>query len=116
MKSEKAFGLFHYNGLTIKLHPEVYEPAEDTFLLLEAIKVKEGQNVFEIGTGCGIIALECCRLGANVVCSDGNPFAVELTYDNYNSDLSYLKGDFEIRKGDLFSVLKKYLQTHLNIP
>jgi release factor glutamine methyltransferase len=99
--------LFHYNNLVISLHPEVYEPAEDTFQLLEAIQLKSGEQVFEIGTGCGLIALECCRLGANVVCSDINPFAIELTRLNYAKNKHCLKGDFSIRKGALFSVLKK---------
>ena len=44
----------------------------------ESIKIKSYEKVFEIGTGCGLIALECARLGANVVCSDINPYAIEL--------------------------------------
>ena len=97
---------FKYKELTINLHPEVYEPAEDTFQLLEALNIKKGDTVFEIGTGCGIIALECCRNGANVLCSDINPFAVELTRRNYDENKSLMKGKFETRKGDLFQVLK----------
>ena len=106
LKNKVSPGMFHYNDLAVVLHSEVYEPAEDTFQLLGAIHVNETDSVFEIGTGCGLIALECCRCGADVVCSDINPFAIELTHLNYVNNKSCLKGGFEIRKGDLFSVLK----------
>jgi len=98
---------FSYNGLTIHLHPEVYEPAEDTFLMLEAISVKQNDKVFEIGTGCGIIALSCAQKGADVVCSDINPYAVELTKKNYEVNKKLIKGSFEVRKGNLFTVVEK---------
>lgn len=97
---------FHYKGLNIKLHPEVYEPAEDTFLLLNAINIKKNNSVLEIGTGCGIIALECARRGAEVVCTDSNPYAVKLAERNFQENQFQLKGRIEFRKGSLFSVLK----------
>jgi release factor glutamine methyltransferase len=97
---------FHYKNLQIELHPEVYEPAEDTFQLLECIEIKKGDKVFEIGTGCGVVALECARRGADVVCSDVNPFAVKLTGRNYFLNESLISGGFDVRKGDLFSVVK----------
>ena len=96
--------------MVIKTHPEVYEPAEDTFQLLEVLNVSKGDRVLEVGTGCGIIALVCAEAGANVVCSDINPYAVELTRRNYSLNKTCLKGDFEVRQGDLFSVLKPFEQ------
>ena len=104
MNSEKS-KTFSYNDLVIELHSEVYNPAEDTFQLLEAIKVNDGDHVFEIGTGCGIIALACAQKGADVICSDVNPFAVELVKKNYMQNMKLLNGNFEVRLGDLFSVL-----------
>ncbi len=100
---EKAF---HYQDLLITLHPEVYDPAEDTFLLLETIDVKPSETVFEIGTGCGIIALVCAKKGAYVICSDVNPYAVSLTKKNIKQNQSKLKGGIEVRYGDMFSVLQ----------
>ncbi len=97
---------FNYKGLNINLHPEVYEPAEDTFLLLKAINIKKNNYVLEIGTGCGIIALECARRGAEVVCTDSNPYAVKLAQRNFRENQFLLKGRIEFRKGSLFSVLK----------
>jgi len=84
----------------------VYEPAEDTFQLLECIEIKKGDKVFEIGAGCGIVALECARRGADVVCSDVNPFAVEIANRNYFLNESLISGGFDFRMGDLFSVVK----------
>jgi len=98
--------MFNFNNLKIQFHKEVYEPSEDTFQLIESIKVKKGENIFEIGTGTGIISLECCRKGANVLCSDINPYAVDLTKNNYENNKEYLIGCFEIRQGDLFTVLE----------
>ena len=94
---------FHYKDLIIETHPEVYDPAEDTFLLLDAIEIKKDDYVLEIGTGCGIIALECARIGANVICTDINPFAIELVKKNYLMNQNILTGNFEVRIGDLFS-------------
>ena len=94
---------FHYKDLLIEIHSEVYDPAEDTYLLLDAIDVKENDAVLEIGTGCGIIALECAKIGANVISTDINPIAVELVKKNYLVNQNKLNGNFEVRNGDLFS-------------
>ena len=96
---------FHYKSLLIEIHSEVYDPVEDTYLLLDAIDIKKNDSVLEIGTGCGIIALECARIGANVICTDINPIAVELVKKNYLMNQSLLNGNFDIRLGDLFSPL-----------
>jgi len=98
--------VFIYKGLSIELHPEVYDPAEDTFLLLDSIEVGKDDAVFEIGTGCGIIALDCARKGANVICSDINKKAADLALHNYEKNKNKIKGDFEVRHGNLFDVLK----------
>ena len=102
MSSNKSF---MFKGLTIELHPEVYEPAEDTFLLVDSIELSIGNSVFDIGSGSGLIALYCASFGANVVCCDINPFAVELIKKNFLVNKSLLRGSFDVRIGDLFSVL-----------
>jgi len=97
---------FHYGVLTIELHPEVYEPAEDTFQILEAIKLEKDDRVLELGTGCGLIALSCASQGAKVVCTDINPHATALTLRNYQINRPLIKGSIEMRNGDLFSVIR----------
>ena len=58
----------------------VYEPAEDTFLLLEAAlsEVKENDSVLELGTGSGIIAKTLSKKSkiSRIVTTDINPYAV----------------------------------------
>jgi len=97
--------MFRYKGLEIELHPEVYDPAEDTFLILDVLDFNTNDKIFEIGTGCGIISLYCAKQGANVVCSDINPFATDLVRENYENNRDLIKGSIDIRQGDLFSVL-----------
>ena len=41
MFPDKMLKEFCFNGLKIKIHPDVYEPSEDTFQLLEVIKVNK---------------------------------------------------------------------------
>jgi len=106
LKTPPPVKTFQYNGLTIELHPEVYEPAEDTFQLLEAIQVNKEDTVLEIGTGCGLISLDCARSGAQVVCTDINPYAVKLARRNCVRNRSLLIGSMEVRLGDLFSAVK----------
>ena len=62
--------------------------------------------MLEIGTGCGIIALECSRKGANVVCTDINPYAINITKKNYKVNKMLLNDNFDVRQGDLFNVIK----------
>ena len=106
LKNDIKVKIFQYNGLKIELHPEVYDPAEDTFLLINSLDIFEGNFVLEIGTGCGLVALECARIGANVVCTDVNPYSVDLAKRNYNRNKHLIKGKFEVRKGYLFSPIK----------
>jgi release factor glutamine methyltransferase len=70
-------------GIELQLldHPEVYPPSDDTFLLIEAIGPVRGR-VLELGTGSGLIAVLCARLGARVVATDVNPHAVRLARNN----------------------------------
>ena len=102
MSSNKSF---RFKDLTIELHPEVYEPAEDTFLLVDSVVVSEGDSVFEVGSGSGLIAIYCASLGANVVCCDVNPYAVELIKKNFLINESQIRGSFDLHIGALFSVL-----------
>ena len=106
-KKNNIPNIFHYHDLVIVTHPEVYDPAEDSFLLLETLHIDSNDTVLELGAGCGLIALDCARRGSHVICTDINPFAVQLTRHNIERNKHLLKGSIEIRQGSLFSVLHK---------
>ena len=88
-----------YYGLKIKLHPQVYEPAEDTFLLAENLAVKEGDIALDVGAGTGLIALLMARKARYVLGVDINPIAVELAREN--ARINNIK-NVEFRVSDLF--------------
>jgi release factor glutamine methyltransferase len=106
-KKNNTLNIFHYHDLVIETHPEVYDPAEDSFLLLEALHIHSNDTILELGTGCGIIALDCARKGSHIVCTDINPYAVQLTRYNIERNKRLLRGSIEIRQGNLFSVIHK---------
>ncbi len=88
-----------YYNLRLKLHPQVYEPAEDTFLLAENLAVKEGDVVLDVGTGTGLVALLMARKARYVLGVDINPLAVGLAREN--ARLNDIK-NVEFRLSDLF--------------
>jgi release factor glutamine methyltransferase len=71
---------------------DVYQPAEDTRLLAEAVTdhVESGQRVLEVGTGSGFVAGMAAGLGADVVATDVNPHACREARDQ---GLSVVRAD-----------------------
>lgn len=88
-----------YEGLVIYTHPEVYEPAEDTFLLAENLDIQRKDEVLEIGTGTGLIALYTAQRTKNVVATDINEQAIKCALKNTISNKTY---NVELRHGNLF--------------
>lgn len=88
----------------MKLHPDVYEPAEDTDLLARVLREREpdlrARWCVDVGTGTGAIALVLAGLGARVVAVDVSPLAVTLAREN-------LAGRAEgVVRGDLMAALR----------
>ncbi|MCD6525351.1 MAG: methyltransferase [Thermococcus sp.] len=88
-----------YYGIKLELHPDVYEPAEDTFLLAETLDIKPGETALDVGTGTGIIALLMARKAKRVLGVDVNPKAIELA--KKNAELNGIT-NVEFRVSDLF--------------
>ncbi len=82
----------------------VYEPAEDTFLAVDQIKVSEKDIVLDVGTGCGILAVLVARKAKRVVAVDVNPHAIECA--KRNAENNGVKDVIEFRLGDLFESIK----------
>ncbi|MCU0851938.1 MAG: methyltransferase [Thermoplasmata archaeon] len=70
----------HSIGLDVQ--EEVYNPSDDSYLLLKVVEVSPGDNFLDMGSGTGIIGIHAAKAGAKVICADHNPYAVECTRRN----------------------------------
>jgi release factor glutamine methyltransferase len=95
--------MLEYDGIHYYNHPNVYEPAEDTFILLENLQVERRDRVLEIGTGTGIIAIKAAMNSRMVIATDINPYAIECATKNIITNKSF---NIELRQGDLFEPVK----------
>lgn len=68
--------------LKIEIYKGVYEPAEDSYLLIKAIDVMGREKALDMGCGCGIVALHLASHGCDVTAVDINEKAVENTIVN----------------------------------
>jgi len=95
-----------YDNLVFQIFEEVYEPAEDTFILADylAQSVKETDTLFDMGTGCGILAVIAARKALRVVATDLNPHAVECS--RLNAETNNVAGKVDVRLGDLFEPIQ----------
>lgn len=113
--------------LTIKPTWEDYEAAPDeriieldpgmafgtgthptTALCLQTLEsvVRGGEEMIDVGTGSGILAIGACRLGAkSVLALDLDPVAVSSATENVK--LNDLSNQIEVRLSDLLGVLKE---------
>lgn len=112
--------MLEYKGIYYETHPEVYEPAEDTFLFAENLQVERRDRVLDIGTGTGLLAIIASKKCSKVTATDINPHAIDCAVKNLITNKSY---NVELKKGDLFEPVKNekfdlilfntpYLPTH----
>lgn len=67
--------------------------------------IQDGDEVIDVGTGSGILAIGACQLGASrVLALDLDPVAVSSAQEN--SKLNHLEDRIEVVESDLLSVLK----------
>ena len=70
-------------SIEIDVLPEVYNPSDDSFLLLKVVDgVTSGKSLIEMGPGTGLLSIHAAKLGARVTAADINPHAVECTIRN----------------------------------
>ena len=87
----------------IELEKMVYEPSDDSFLLIDNLNINPGEKVLEIGTGSGIVAMHASKVAGEVVATDINFNAIEIAEKNFllnNID------NINILFGDLFEPLE----------
>jgi len=92
------------DGLTITIPENVYDPAEDSFLLAENVNISAKNKVLEIGSGSGYVSLLLAKKypTAEYFCLDLNPIASITT--KKNAQLNNLS--LNVISSDLFSSLK----------
>jgi len=71
-----------YSDYTFHVEENVYEPAEDSFLFADNLKVNDGSKVADVGTGCGILGIIAAARANHVVAIDLNPHAVRCAKKN----------------------------------
>ena len=91
-------------GYVFLVDEKVYEPAEDTFLLAENLKVEEKEVVLDMGTGCGVIAVLAAKKAKKVVATDINPYAIKCA--KKNAKMNSVEEKIEFRLGDLFQPIR----------
>ncbi|MFQ6073993.1 MAG: HemK2/MTQ2 family protein methyltransferase [Candidatus Bathyarchaeia archaeon] len=94
-----------FGDCTFHVSKQVYEPAEDTFLLAENLSVDETDVVLDVGTGCGILGILAAKKARKVVATDVNPHAVRCTW--LNAKLNKVEDKMDILLGDLFQPTKQ---------
>ncbi|MGC8940587.1 MAG: HemK2/MTQ2 family protein methyltransferase [Candidatus Nanoarchaeia archaeon] len=83
---------------------EVYQPAEDSFLIQKHIpNCLKGMDVLDMGTGSGILAITAAKAGANVVAADCSEDVLKVAAQN--AKLENVKIEFV--KSDIFSNISK---------
>lgn len=106
----------------MKSHPDVYDPSDDTMLLVDNMNVSDGDQVLEIGVGSGYVSLIAAVTAATVTGIDINPHAVKLAKINARlnglSNVHFILGDlFSPVRGrfDLVMMNPPYLQAARNL-
>ncbi len=95
--------IFRYKGFSIETDEDVYEPSDDTYLLLDALEkidIDPGFIVLEVGCGTGIVSIALSCWAASVVACDINPHAVDICKKNAARNKAK---NVEVVESDLFS-------------
>lgn len=100
-----------FNDLIFYINKNVYEPAEDTFLIAENIIANNNDIVLDMGTGCGILAILAAKKAKKVVAVDINPHAIRCA--KLNAGLHAMTKKIDFLQGDLFQPIRKGKQFHL---
>ena len=89
-----------FNKYRFLVDPDVYFPAEDTYLFADHLSVDPNETVMDMGTGCGFLAILSAEKASEVLAVDINPRAIVCTRKNIAKNSVGSK--VEAFVGDLF--------------
>jgi len=93
-----------YLGKQFVVHKNVFWPGDDSWALVNSYVIHPGEDVLDVGTGAGHIAVFSAYKGAGrVVALDINPHAVENAKDN--AERHGYRDTIEVMESDMFSAL-----------
>lgn len=69
-------------GIRYATRDDVYDPHDDTELLIEAVRTQAGESALDLGCGAGLVGIQMRKLGARVLCADLNGSALRLAREN----------------------------------
>lgn len=100
---------FDWKGRTgpfsVLLTPGVFQPTQTSLLLAEALEIRPGDVVLDVGCGSGVLSFVAARLGAaRVIGCDISGEAIAAASDNARR--LGLDGVAEFRQGDLFEPVR----------
>jgi release factor glutamine methyltransferase len=93
-----------YEDFEFDVPKDVYEPAEDTFMFADNLKVDQEDTVIDVGTGCGILGIVAARKAAEVFAVDVNPHALRCA--RKNAALNRVGNKMVFIRTDLFESIK----------
>jgi len=102
-KPSRSTKKIRYGDRVFFVFDDVYEPAEDTFLI--AKHMKASGRVLEIGTGCGILSVLAAYRAEHVIATDINPYAARCA--KLNTEINGVSEKIDILIGDLFSPIRE---------
>ncbi len=99
----------HLYGLTIYVHPKVYAPSDDTYLLIDSLELSGGEIFLDLGSGTGIVGIYAAKRGAKEVFQiDINPYAAILS--KCNSHINFVDKVTHVVVGDLLTPLRGHVE------
>jgi release factor glutamine methyltransferase len=96
------------SDLRFEVDDGVYPPAEDTYLLLDAIELDSADSFLEVGCGAGLIALAAAKVAKMVVAIDLSLNAVTNTIRNMR--LNAVDERSDVIQSDLLDALAHHVK------
>jgi release factor glutamine methyltransferase len=100
-RAKKAF----FGNFAFDVCENVYEPAEDSFLFAENLRITEEERALDVGTGTGILGIIAAKTTREVVAVDINPHAVQCA--KRNASANGVQDKMSFLRSDLFASLRE---------